>query len=145
MHNLASYALFQVTRDISVHTGWIDGSLIRGFKDSMILAKEGLFHGSLQMMGYPAKWGEHFEAELLKNNRILTYLAQQDSIMAAACGFTSLGISSLLPLKPTAATTCNRTSRQLINKMIRHCKLHTGNTKFCMGCMLETKNQSHCQ
>jgi hypothetical protein len=35
-----------------------------------------------------------------------TYLAQQDSINAATRGFRSFGISSLLPLKPTAATTC---------------------------------------
>jgi hypothetical protein len=55
------------------------------------------------------------------------YFAQQDSINAATRGFRSLGISSLLPLKPTAATTCKIVSRQIKVNTIWYAPLQVHN------------------
>jgi hypothetical protein len=49
--------------------------------------------------------------EKLHDNKYAN-LTQQDSITAATFGSTLLGISSLCPLKPTAATTCKWTGTQ---------------------------------
>lgn len=96
---------------ISVCNGWGGRGLSRDFKDSMILEKAGLFHGSLQFNRSFKNRSRMKKYKKINCQGIAlsTYLAQQDSIIAATCGFTSLGISSLLPLKPTAATTCHMT------------------------------------
>lgn len=78
---IAGVLTIQVCSGMSARPGWgVEGLLINDFNRSMILENDGRFQGSL---------------------------VQQSSIMAATWGFKSRGISSLLPLKPTAATTCN--------------------------------------
>lgn len=64
----------------------------------------------------PFPWFTAYHIRLIIHSRNLfqqimkikfTYLAQQDSIRDTTRGFKSIGISNLLPLNPTAATTCS--------------------------------------
>lgn len=88
MHGgFAGVPTIQASSGMSGCPCWGVVGLISDFNRSMIFENEGRFQGSL---------------------------AQQSSIMAATWGFKSRGISSLFPLKPTAATTYEAVSHSLV-------------------------------